>query len=111
MANVQTNSPDWAWPALIQTLQQDIARLHAAVDTLRHEHHSAREHHQAEIGRLVEQLREVQQQLEPIVEDRTTFRDDRREVSKRWFERAGWGLLLAVGYAVWHYLSNHLNKQ
>jgi hypothetical protein len=102
---------DWAWPALIHTLQQDISRLHAAVETLRNDHQASRDRYQAEVARLVDQLRAVQQQLEPIVKDRSATQNDRREIGVRWAERAGWGLLLGVGYAIWHYITNHLHAK
>ena len=109
MANAPIN--DWAWPALIQSLQHDIARLHDAVELLRCDSQSSRDRHEREIGQLVDQLREVQHQLHPIVKDRANVTEAKRDISRRWIERGGWALIVAVAFTVWHYISTHLGEK
>jgi chromosome segregation ATPase len=109
MANAPIN--DWAWPALIQSLQHDIARLHDAVELLRCDSQSSRDRHEREIGQLVEQLRDVQSQLRPIVSDRANITEAKRDISRRWIERGGWALIVAVAFTVWHYISTHLGEK
>ena len=43
---------DWAWPALIQSLQRDIEHLRGAVDDLRRETVQSRERHRDELDDL-----------------------------------------------------------
>jgi len=98
---------DWAWPALIQSLQRDIEHLRGAVDDMRRETLHSRERHRDELDGLIEQLREVRAELDPILEERQTAREAKREMLWGWLGKAGWVALIALGAAVWHYLTEH----
>lgn len=102
------NSPDWAWPALIQSLQHDISKLRDHVDEARREAAAAREIHRREIEGLIDQLREVKSHLEPIVEERKAARNSRRDIASDWTKKGGWLMILGLLAAVWHYVSNHV---
>ena len=106
MANVPT---DWAWPALIESLQRDIAHLRELMDEARRETAAAREAHRKELDGLIDQLREVKSHLDPIVKERAD--DDRlgKETRWRWIERAGWLAMGGIALAVWEFLRRHLN--
>ena len=47
-------SSDWAWPALIQSLQHDIAALRSSMDDARRETAQVRELHRKELDGLIE---------------------------------------------------------
>ena len=98
---------DWAWPALIQSLQRDIEHLRGAVDDMRRESVQSRERHRDELDGLIDQLREVRTELDPILEERQTARAAKRQMLWGWVGKAGWIALLALGAAVWHYLTEH----
>ena len=98
---------DWAWPALIQSLQRDIEHLRGAVDDMRRESVQSRERHRDELDGLIDQLREVRTELDPILEERQAGRAAKREMVWGWLGKAGWIALLALGAAVWHYLTEH----
>ena len=104
------SSEDWAWPALIRSLQTDIAHLRELMDEARRETSAAREQHRRELDALIDQLRAVRHQLDPIVEERRAARDAQRQTVWKWIERAGWGGILIVGYALWHWLNNHTDR-
>ena len=106
MANVPT---DWAWPALIESLQRDIAHLRELMDEARRETAAAREAHRKELDGLIDQLREVKSHLDPIVKERAD--DDRlaKETRWSWIERAGWIAMGGLALAVWEFLRRHLN--
>lgn len=105
MANAPTH--DWAWPALIHSLQTDIAHLREIMDETRRESVAAREAHRRELDALIEQLREVRADLGPIVRERT----DREKLAQatwwKWIERAGWAGIALAAYAVWHWVNEH----
>jgi hypothetical protein len=98
---------DWAWPALIQSLQRDIEHLRGAVDDMRRESVQSRERHRDELDGLIDQLREVRTELDPILEERQAGRDAKREMVWGWLGKAGWIALIALGVAAWHYLTEH----
>lgn len=99
---------DWAWPALIQSLQHDISKLRDLMDESRRETVAAREQHRRELDALIEQLREVKSHLEPMIRERT----DREKLAQatwwKWIERAGWAGLVLAAYAIWHTIREHL---
>lgn len=102
------NNPDWAWPALIQSLQRDIASLRDHADEARREAQAAREAHRREIDGLIEQLRDVKEALKPIISERQAAQEGRRRMLWDWAGRGGWVLLVALAIAAWHYVTNHL---
>ena len=95
---------DWAWPALIQSLQHDIAHLRELMDDARRESVQAREAHRREIDALIDQLRHVRSELEPIIDERKRVRDLKDKTWWTWLERAGWAGLVLAAYAVWHWI-------
>ena len=99
--------PDWAWPALIQSLQRDIDHLRTLIDEARREGTHAREVHRQELDTLIDELREVRTELDPILEERQTARDAKREMLWGWVGKAGWVALIALGVAAWHYITEH----
>ena len=98
---------DWAWPALISSLQRDIEHLRGAVDEMRRETGEARERHRNEIDRLIDQLRSVRSDLDPILDDRKAAKTAKREIVWGWVGRGGWFVLAGIAAAVWHWLSKH----
>ena len=105
MANVPTN--DWAWPALIQSLQHDIVRLHETVEVMRRETGEARDRHRNEIDKLIEQLRAVRSDLDPIIDERRGAQQARRDMVWGWVGKGGWLVLLGIAAATWHWFTNH----
>ena len=109
MANVQNSSHDWAWTTLIQSLQNDIVRLHDTVENLRRETGDARERHREELDDLIEQLRRVRVELDPILTERQAAQKARREIVWGWVGRGGWILIAGVAFTIWHYISKHVH--
>ena len=108
MANVPTNEhADWAWPALIHSLQNDIAHLRELMDEARRETSAAREAHRRELDALIEQLRLVKHELDPILEEREAAKAARREMVWGWIGKGGWMLVLGALAAAWHFLTEH----
>ena len=109
MANVPTHD-DWAWPALIQSLQRDIAHLRELMDEARRETAATRELHRRELDALIEQLRNVRNDLEPIVKERQEGERLARETRWSWIERAGWLVIGALALAGWEFLRRNLRE-
>ena len=107
MANVPD---DWAWPALIQSLQRDILHLRELMDEARRETSAVREQHRRELDALIEQLREVKSHLDPIVKERTEGERLARETRWSWVERAGWIVMGGLALAAWEYLRRQLRQ-
>ena len=107
MANVQV---DWAWPALIESLQRDIAHLRELMDEARRETAQAREAHRKELDALIEQLRLVRAELGPIVKEREEGERLARETRWSWFERAGWIVMGGLALAAWEFLRRQLRE-
>lgn len=107
---MNNNTTDWAWPALIQSLQHDIAHLRELMDEARRETATAREIHRKELDALIEQLREVRSHLDPIVKERTTNSQLATQTRWAWIERLGWVVMGGIALAVWHYISKHLES-
>ena len=101
---------DWAWPALIQSLQNDISQLRAAADEMRRETAAARELHRRELDALIEQLRDLRNDIAPIVKDRQDDERLARETRWRWLERAGWVVMGGLALAAWEFLKRHLRE-
>lgn len=103
------SSPDWAWPALIQSLQRDVERLREAMDEARRETAQAREAHRRELDALIDQLRQLRNDISPIVKER----DDNKRLATQtrwgWIERAGWVVMGGIALAVWEFMRRHLN--
>ena len=110
MANVQTNHADWAWPALIQSLQHDIASLRATMDEARRETAAAREAHRRELDALIEQLRDLQNAIDPVVKERRDRETLANKTLWAWIERAGWLLMGGIALAVWEFMKRHLHE-
>lgn len=106
MANVPPT--DWAWPRLLDSLQRDIARLHETVEMMRRETAEVRERHREELDELIDQLRKVRAELEPILTERQKTAEARREMVWGWAGKGGWLILLAIGAAVYHFITKHL---
>ena len=106
MANAPT---DWAWPALIQSLQHDIIRLHEIVELMRRETSDARERHREELDELIDRLRRVRSELDPILNERQAAQQAKREMVWDWVGKGGWVVLTGIAIAVWHYLTRHIN--
>lgn len=106
MANAPSG-PDWAWPALIQSLQQDITHLRTVMDEARRETAAAREAHRRELDSLIEQLREVRAEIDPILEEREVAKKARRDLVWNWVGKGGWIIVTGLALAVWHYLTQH----
>ena len=75
---------DWAWPALIQSLQRDIEHPRGAVDDLRRETVQSRERHRDELDGLIDQLRAVRSELDPILSERAGARKAKRDMLWDW---------------------------
>jgi hypothetical protein len=103
------SSPDWAWPALIQSLQRDVERLREAMDEARRETAAAREAHRKELDALIDQLRALRNDIAPIVKEREDDEKLARETRWSWIERAGWVVMGGLALAVWEFLRRHLN--
>ena len=110
MSPNNNNPPaDWAWPALIQSLQRDISHLRELMDEARRETAQAREIHRRELDALIEQLRQVRTELDPIVKARDDGQRLARQTRWSWIERAGWVVMGGIALAVWEFLRRHLN--
>lgn len=107
MANAPT---DWAWPALIQSLQNDIIRLHETVESLRRDTSMARERHREELDDLIDQLRRVRAELDPILTEREEAQKARHELFWGWLGKGGWILLAGAAAFLYHLLTRHLNE-
>ena len=104
------NSADWAWPALIESLQRDIAHLRELMDEARRETAQARERHRQELDALIEQLRLVRAELGPIVKEREDTSKLARETRWGWIERAGWVAIGGIALALWELLKRNLKE-
>ena len=104
------NHGDWAWPALIQSLQQDITHLRELMDDVRRESSNAREQHRQELNHMIEQLRDLRDKLHPIVKEREDTQKLARQTRWAWIERFGWILMGGIALSVWHYISKHLSE-
>ena len=107
MANVPT---DWAWPALIQSLQRDIEHLHSIMDEARREASHVREAHRRELDGLIEQLRELRNAIAPVVKERADRDTLAQKTRWAWIERAGWVVMGGIALAVWEFVKRHLNE-
>lgn len=107
MANAPT---DWAWPALIESLQRDISHLRELMDEARRETAAAREAHRKELDALIDQLRTVRDQVAPIVKEREDGRRLARETRWSWLERLGWVVMGGVALAIWEFIKRHINE-
>lgn len=107
---MNSGGADWAWPALIQSLQHDISHLREMMDDARRETAASRELHRKELDGLIEQLREVRSQLGPIVNERQQTQKARRAVLWDWIGKGGWVLIAGAAMAIWHYLAKHLGE-
>lgn len=105
MENV--SQTDWAWPRLLDSLQRDISRLHETVEMMRRETSEARERHRQELDHLIEQLRQVRSELDPIITERIASKKARNEMLWDWFGRAGWIAIFGALATAWHYLTKH----
>jgi hypothetical protein len=110
MANAPTSS-DWAWPALIQSLQHDIAHLHELMNEARRETVATREAHRRELDSLIDQLRDVRAEIDPILEEREAARQAKREMIWGWVGKSGWIVATGIALAVWHYITNHTGNK
>ena len=109
MANVPTSS-DWAWPALIESLQRDIGHLRELMDEARRETIAAREQHRKELDALIEQLRMVRAELGPIVKEREDTSKLARETRWSWIERFGWVVMGGVALAIWEFMKRQFRQ-
>lgn len=107
MASAQNNT-DWAWPALIQSLQRDISHLRELTDEARREAAATREQHRKELDSLIDQLRQVRHEINPIVKERSDSQRLARETRWGWIERAGWIVVGGIALAVWEFVKRHL---
>lgn len=107
MASAPTT--DWAWPALIASLQHDIAQLRGAMDEARRETSTARELHRRELDALIEQLRDMKRELGPIVEERNAAKEARRDILWGWIGKGGWALIATAVAIFWHWITRHHN--
>lgn len=98
---------DWAWPALIQSLQSDIAQLRMTLDDVRRETVNVREVHRRELDGLIEQLRDVRDQLRPIAKEREDNQKLSLETRWAWIERAGWVVMGGIALALWDWFRKH----
>ena len=106
--NGSSNNSDWAWPALIQSLQHDISHLRTLIDEARHENAAVREAHRKELNAMIEELREVRNAIDPILEEREAAQKARRDMIWGWVGRGGWLIALGVALAIWHYFTSHI---
>lgn len=102
--------PDWAWPALIQSLQRDVERLREAMDEARRETAAAREAHRRELDTIIEQLRQLRNDVSPIVKERETEDKLARETRWSWIERAGWIVIGGVALAAWEFVKRQVRE-
>lgn len=109
MANAPS-SPDWAWPALIQSLQRDVERLREAMDDARRETAAAREAHRRELDALIDQLRALRNDIAPIVKERADDERLAKETRWGWIERAGWVVIGGIALAVWEFMKRLWNE-
>ena len=99
---------DWAWPALIESLQRDIAHLRELADESRRDVAATREQHRRELDALIEQLREVRTQLTPLVQARANHDRLSQETRWRWIERLGWVAMGAVALGLWELIKRQM---
>jgi hypothetical protein len=111
MIKNNTETADWAWTTLIRSLQNDIAHLRTVVDDARSETAAARDQHRREIDGLILQLRDLRNEIAPVLEDREAARKAKREMVWGWVGRGGWLALAVLAAAVWHWVTNHLGKE
>lgn len=104
------NNPDWAWPALIQSLQRDIANLRDLMDEARREAATAREVHRRELDSLIDQLRDLRNDLMPLKKERDENTKLARETRWAWIERLGWIVMGGIALAVWDFVRRHLQS-
>ena len=104
------NNPDWAWPALIQSLQRDISNLRDLMDEARREAATAREVHRRELDSLIDQLRDLRNDLMPLKKERDDNAKLARETRWSWIERAGWIVMGGIAFAVWEFVKRHLRE-
>jgi Spy/CpxP family protein refolding chaperone len=109
---MNNNNPpaDWAWPALIQSLQRDIGQLRELMDEARRETIQVREIHRKELDALIDQLRSVREQLNPIVKEREDSNRLSRETRWSWIERTGWVVIGGLALAAWHFIKENLRR-
>lgn len=108
---VKNDNVDWAWPALIQSLQRDIEHLRDLMDDARRETAQTREAHRKELDALIEQLRAVKAELDPILEEREAAKKARRDLVWGWVGKGGWLIATGIALAVWHYLTQHAGEK
>ena len=108
MASVPTS--DWAWPALIQSLQRDILHLREVVEQHRHDSDQARDAHRRELDSLIQQLRELRNDIEPVITDRAETQKLARQTRWGWIEKAGWVLAGGIAIAAWDFIKRHLHE-
>jgi hypothetical protein len=109
MASAPT-SADWAWPALIESLQRDISHLRELMDESRRESAATREAHRKELDCLIEQLRSVRDQVDPIIKEREESERLAREARWSWIERLGWIVMGGIALAVWEFIKRQLRQ-
>jgi uncharacterized membrane protein YccC len=108
MANVPTH--DWAWPALIQSLQHDILALRSSMDEARRETAQTREQHRRELDALIEQLRDLRNDINPVVKERQSRDALAQKTRWAWIERAGWVVMGGIALAVWEFLKRQIRE-
>jgi hypothetical protein len=108
MANVP--SADWAWPALIQSLQRDISHLRELMDEARRETIQVRDIHRKELDALIEQLRSVRDQVAPIIKEREDTEKLARQTRWSWIERAGWIVMGGLALAGWEFIKRQVRQ-
>lgn len=105
MSKVNADSTnDWVWPKLIESLQRDIERLRETIEATRQEAATVREAHRKELDALIEQLRSLRNDLNPIVSERVQNARLAKETRWKWIERLGWVAMGGVSLAVWEFL-------
>lgn len=99
---------DWAWPKLIESLQNDIARLERRLEQHGEEAASERAKHRADIDRLIHLLEDLRAKVNPILTEREENAKLRRETKWSWIERAMWGGTGFLAFAAWEFIKRHL---
>ncbi len=108
MASAPTS--DWAWPALIQSLQHDISALRASMDDARRETAQIRELHRRELDGLIEQLRELRNEITPVMRERKEQAALVQKTKWSWVERAGWLVMGGIALAIWEALKRWVRE-
>jgi hypothetical protein len=77
---------------------------------MRKETQQAREKHREEVDSLIDQLRMVRAELDPIVSSRNADMTAKQRVKWAWIERLGWVAMGGIAIAAWEVIKRELRQ-